>query len=155
MKHDFDMIAFVKESNKIEGINCYRQAELEAHRELLMRPVLYVTDVIALVKAVQPDAVIRDRQGLNVRVGNHFPPKGGVHIYADLERLLYEMDCGPHCDNPFQIHQRYETLHPFTDGNGRSGRAIWLWHMMRQGKTIYNSSFLHTWYYQSLSNWRE
>src|SRR5215470_3568331 len=31
-------------------------------------------------------------------------------------------------------HVRYETLHPYTDGNGRSGRAVWLWHMTLLGQ---------------------
>lgn len=51
--------------------------------------------------------------------------------------------------DPYKIHLLYEDLHPFTDGNGRSGRAIWLWQMERQGGT--RLSFLHWWYYATLA----
>ena len=45
-----------------------------------------------------------------------------------------------------ETHVRYELLHPFLDGNGRSGRALWLW-LMGQAPL----GFLHTFYYQTLS----
>ena len=40
--------------------------------------------------------------------------------------------------------------HPFTDGNGRSGRALWLWQMNNHAPF----GFLHTFYYQTLENSR-
>lgn len=81
-------------------------------------------------------------RGLNVVVGRYRPPLGGPNIRATLQKLLRH----PH--DPYLIHQAYEALHPFTDGNGRSGRALWL-HMMG-GPDAVPLGFLHTWYYQSL-----
>ena len=36
------------------------------------------------------------------------------------------------------------------DGNGRSGRALWLWQMVNQHNYDMRLGFLHLWYYQSL-----
>lgn len=78
-----------------------------------------------------------------VRVGAHVAPPSGPHIVEQLENILWEME------SPFEAHCRYEDLHPFTDGNGRSG-------MMRDrggGDQAMAESlgFLHTFYYQTLS----
>ncbi len=53
--------------------------------------------------------------------------------------------------SPFEAHVAYEKSHPFMDGNGRSGRAIWAWMMQREGLDPYSLQFLHRWYYQSLN----
>ena len=44
-----------------------------------------------------------------------------------LWKLLEQINAG--MLDAWTAHCEYEALHPFTDGNGRSGRAIWLWLM--------------------------
>jgi hypothetical protein len=102
--------------------------------------------LMALVGVLQPDARLRDRAGLDVRVGNHFPPPGGADIPYKLAGIIAQAKALRH---PYDTHRAYESLHPFTDGNGRSGRALWL-HMMG-GVHHAPLGFLHHWYYQSLA----
>lgn len=142
---------FVQESNRIESI--FREptdAELLAHNTFIMHEELTVAILQRFVDTVQPGALLRSQPGLNVRVGNHTAPTGGPKILSDLEKLLTQTRDG----DPYTIHRQYEILHPFTDGNGRSGRALWLWMMDRQRKSAHalKLGFLHTWYYQSLAN---
>jgi Fic family protein len=142
---DRTLIDFIRESNAIEGI--FREPtdkEIKAHQTLLNKKgCIEVSDLKKFVKAIQPNAVLRNKIGLNVRVGNYIAPLGEPDILKHLEELLDEM--------PFRCayttHIEYESLHPFTDGNGRSGRALWLW---QTGNNI--RPFLQTFYYNTLEN---
>ena len=146
----FDLDKFVRESNRSEGIlRDPLPTELDATDAFISLPTIGFEDVIKFVSEIQPGAVLRERYGLDVRVGNHYPPKGAPEIRLKLDELLTELGDL----SPYAAHVRYETLHPFTDGNGRSGRAIWLWQMLR----LYSGAplgFLHTFYYQSLQGAR-
>ena len=86
-----------------------------------------------------------------VRVGNHIAPPSGPKIVEDLEKLLN--DIAAKAITPWAAHVRYETLHPYTDGNGRSGRAIWLWQMtlLDRQRGALALGFLHNFYYQTLA----
>ena len=140
----FTLKDFVEESNRIEGI--VRQAlpqEVLAHMKFLKQPPT-VRTLTQFILAIQPDAALRYRRGMDVWVGSYKPPPGGPEILAGLKDLL-RMGV-----NPYQRHVAYENLHPFTDGNGRSGRALWLYDM--GGIDNVPLGFLHTFYYQTLQN---
>lgn len=145
-----NIIKFVEESNRIEGINTTTEREVFATQAFIELDNITVRDVQTLVAVLQPGAILRDKPGLNVRVGNHIPPEGGPEIKKRLDEMLYIVS--GNFVHSYLCHQAYETLHPFTDGNGRSGRAIWLWQMTKAHVPVYNSSFLQTWYYQSLQH---
>ena len=140
--------AFVRQSNLIEGITRDPTgAELEATEGFVIRKIT-VASLEGLVSIYQPGARLRDKAGMDVQVGSHIPPPGGPQIRARLQDRLNDM--AVHVD-PWTAHCRYEKLHPFTDGNGRSGRTLWLWHMYRLGyEQNYPLSFLQAFYYQTL-----
>jgi hypothetical protein len=147
-----DLIRFVTESNRIEGIN-FRSPlgrEVQAHEDLFDGP-LSVANIERFV-TVCAGALLRRRPGMDVRVGNHVPPPGSPEIETTLRDLLLAAEGG---DHPYEVHVAYETLHPFMDGNGRSGRAIWAWQMINQCfEPGIKLGFLHAYYYQSLDRSR-
>lgn len=142
----FNLTDFVNESNYIEGIKETTGAQVAAHERFLEDP-LSVESLEKLVFVLQPGAKLRERAGMDVYVGNHVPPPGGAGIRYQLEHLL-----NLSLDTPWQRHCKYETLHPFMDGNGRSGRALWLKDMGGIEKTPIG--FLHHFYYQTLQERR-
>jgi hypothetical protein len=141
----FSLESFVRESNRIENIHRNPTSrEIDAHERLLADVILGLGRLETFVSAIQPGAKLRRSPGMDVRVGNHYPPRGSALVESRLLDILHLSNLR----TPFATHHDYENLHPFMDGNGRSGRALWL--RMMGGIERAPLGFLHHWYYQSL-----
>mgnify|MGYP001563845908 CR=1 FL=1 len=135
-KMSFSLLDFVRESNLIEGIKHTAPSELMAHEMILKLEQPTLNDLSAFVAICQPGAVLR---------------AGGRKIRDDLESFLSGI--GHTNWTPWRAHCFYETLRPYTDGNGRSGRVIWLW--MMGGIENAPLGFLPHFYYQTLEETRK
>jgi Fic family protein len=139
---------FIKESNRIEGIKRKPSAaEIEEFQRFMGQDKIAMQDMIHFVSVYQPGALLRDKDGMNVRVGTYKPPGGCIQVRDALQDILDKANRNKGDKSiPYQVHIEYEKLHPFMDGNGRSGRMLWMW-MMQYAPL----GFLHTFYYQTLS----
>ena len=147
-----NLTEFLVESNMIEGIVGVPQQEVDVARVFLDLPRVEIDDLCNYVAVCAPHAELRRLPHQNVRVGYHVAPPGGEGTPIALQQLL--TDINANTTDPWSGHVRYEMLHPFTDGNGRSGRLLWLWHMRNAGKDPFAISFLHRFYYQTLDHQR-
>ena len=149
---------FITESNKIEGVEGFSDKELQAYKDFLSLSKINVADLENLASIITPRALLRNKRGMNVRIANHFPPAGGSFVKTMLSEILDDLNELPIKYVKMRMHDyhcKYESLHPFMDGNGRTGRAIWLWCYLKAYGELPRIGFLHKWYYDSLSNSRK
>jgi len=51
------------------------------------------------------------------------------------------------------IHYRFEAIHPFADGNGRTGRALALWELYRRGFDTHHIFSIDEYYWEDRSRY--
>jgi len=97
-------------------------------------------EVLSLHKIMAGDVMDQETAGryrtIAVRVGRYVPPPPG-----DVSGLMFELLAWWNKDaakmspvlSSAIVHYRFESIHPFADGNGRTGRALALWELYRRG----------------------
>lgn len=89
-----------------------------------------------LAKGVMDQGDAGRYRSVAVRVGRHVPPP--PHEISGLMFELLEwwnlasVKLSPVLSSAI-LHYRFEAIHPFADGNGRTGRALALWELYRRG----------------------
>jgi hypothetical protein len=118
--------AFVRLSNRLAGITREpTAAEISAHRGLLAANSLRVENLELFIKHVAPGAGLRDRRGPRADATS-----SQTTLREDLTTLV--VAARTKSASPARLHKIYRNLRPFTDGNGRCARALWMWQMMRR-----------------------
>jgi Fic family protein len=97
-------------------------------------------DVLRLHRIVAGEVMEQGDAGryraMGVRVGAYMPPPPGAVPGLMRELLEWWNDDAPALSPVLSsaiVHYRFEAIHPFADGNGRTGRAAALWELYRRG----------------------
>ncbi len=159
MVSNLQLATFLRESLAIEGIHrTPTKPERVASQQFLalarkspgaiIGPIITPDDVLDVQKVYAPGMPLRDQPGMDVSVGGRSAPRGGPAVAQAFADLIARVNFQ---SNPWEEHVNFEHLHPFMDGNGRTGRILWAWHMLKVGEDPFALSFLHRFYYQTLS----
>jgi Fic family protein len=119
----------------------YRHALLEGVEALKTRPLATRTaeSICTQIKGVEMSV----RRVPGTALANHAtgeviytPPEGEAHIrdlLANWERFLHEEEAIDPLVRMAAAHYQFEAIHPFTDGNGRTGRVLNSLFLVEQG----------------------
>ncbi|WP_372612864.1 Fic family protein, partial [Halomonas sp.] len=118
----------------------YRTALNSGYRELARRPLCTNTavEICSTIKGV--DMEIRRVPGINLANQDtgeviYTPPMGEAalrDLLANWERYLHEEDGVDPLIKMAVAHYQFEAIHPFTDGNGRTGRVLNILYLIEQ-----------------------
>ncbi len=104
------------------------------------RKTLRHADILQLHRILAGDVMDQGEAGryrtISVRVGAYRPPAADAVSGLMFELLEWwntsSKELSPVLSSSI-LHYRFEAIHPFADGNGRTGRAIALWELYRRG----------------------
>lgn len=112
-----------------------RYVEKQAKKKVIRHEDLFKLHRI-LAESVMDQGLAGSYRTIQVRVGRHSPPRA-----VDVSGLMFELlewwnkqstELSPVLSSAI-LHYRFEDIHPFADGNGRTGRALALWELYRRG----------------------
>lgn len=118
----------------------YRQALNFGFRELANRPLttnLFI-DIVRIIKEVElgvrrvPGTALKNAHGEVI----YTPPEGEVIIrdkLSNLEQFIHAEDELDPLVKMAVMHYQFEAIHPFEDGNGRTGRILNLLYLVEHG----------------------
>jgi Fic family protein len=112
-----------------------RFIETESRKKSITHEDVFTIHRILAAEVMDQGTAGRYR-AIRVKVGRYSPPPP-----EDVSGLMFELltwwnkesaSLSPVLSSAI-VHYRFESIHPFADGNGRSGRALALWEFYRRG----------------------
>jgi Fic family protein len=113
-------------------------------------------DVLALHRLLAASVMDQGEAGkyrtIAVRVGTYRPPSADAVSGMMFELLEWwnreSVGLSPVLSSAI-LHYRFEAIHPFADGNGRTGRALALWELYRRGFDTHHVFAVDEYYWEN------
>lgn len=129
------LLEMLRESNAIEGVynDDALRSSVEAWHYLLSYKRLSAKNIRETHRTLMSNSdLICHYQGvwrpIQVWVGDHTPP-APIILDALMEEWIMRANL---LDNPIVDHIAFEAIHPFVDGNGRMGRLLMNWQLVKK-----------------------
>lgn len=125
---------YIRESNLIEDIDDNAEDRQSFKAWLFLKDVPFLTiDVLKELHRmitlnqlpVGQRGVLRSELKVNVTIGGKVAPQWYLSGHM-LNNWI--MDYSQGAKSPIDAHLEYEHIHPWIDGNGRTGRMLYWWH---------------------------
>ena len=135
---DLDIKHITKETKEVQN---YKNALLKGYRLVKDKKLLLKRHIVEIQKELeQNDAGVRRQSGTNLKNAQtgevvFVPPQQHAlieELLANLENYINEPNELDALVNMAIIHYQFETIHPFYDGNGRTGRIINILYLVLQ-----------------------
>ncbi len=156
-----DLDRYISEREIFEAKNLARVVSYidkkAKEQELTLEAILLLHKM--LISNIRDDIAGRFRKGNEfVRVSNHIAPNP-KEVIDRLEKMLAEYNAKSH-ENVIRriakLHLTFEYTHPFVDGNGRIGRVINNYLLIREGFVPINIKFVdRKRYYEAFKEFNE
>ena len=132
----------------------YKQALLAGYKMVLEKEFISTNQIVAIQKVLEPNkSGIRKLPGTVIVNGFGeviYTPPQGEHILRALLKN-WEDYCNEHSTEPSQVdalvrmailHYQFESIHPFYDGNGRTGRILMVLQLVLEKRLRFPILFL-------------
>ncbi len=142
-----DLDRFISEREIFEAKNLARVVSYidKRAKEQELNPEVILSLHKMLMSNIRDEIAGRFRkEGEYVRVGSHIAP-APKEINGSLEKMFSEYNAASHeniIKRIARLHLAFEYLHPFNDGNGRIGRVINNYLLIREGFVPINIKFI-------------
>ena len=150
----------VTERSRREVLNCFAGLRFMEKR-VNKKPVTH-EDILKLHAIIGGMVMDQGRAGryrdIRVRVGRYLPPPP-EQVSGLMSELLGWWNEEASKWSPVVtsaiIHYRFEEIHPFADGNGRTGRTLALWELYRRGFDTHHIFSVDEFYWENRPRYYE